>query len=301
VQAKIEEAVAKGRPKRPRQVTLQTRTTAYGAAHWVRITKMERHWEDARVDATLDDAGNVTLTTKNVAGLALQLTPLTAVVKINGKVAQGLRIGDKDGGIFSWPTPETGSGNQQRGKSPGLQGPMDDAFKSRFLLVLPDQPADGSAVDAWARAEAAHFTTRWRGLMRGDLRSITADKLTDEEADKCHLIVWGTPKTNTLLQKLLAAKSISKVLTWNEQEVKIGTHRHPAANHVPLLCQPNPMNPAKYVVINTGLTFREAHDRTNSLQNPKLPDWAILDITQPANAESAGKVAAADFFDEQWQ
>jgi hypothetical protein len=54
-------------------------------------------------------------------------------------------------------------------------------------------------------------------------------------------------------------------------------------------------------VINSGLTFREAHDRTNSLQNPKLPDWAILDITQPPSAESAGKVVAADFFDEFWQ
>ena len=47
--------------------------------------------------------------------------------------------------------------------------------------------------------------------------------------------------------------------------------------------------------------FREAHDKTNSLQNPKLPDWAILDITQPPNDESAGKVVAADFFNERWQ
>ena len=55
------------------------------------------------------------------------------------------------------------------------------------------------------------------------------------------------------------------------------------------------------VVINSGLTFREAHDRTNSLQNPKLPDWAILDITQPPNDETAGKVVEADFFDEHWK
>ncbi len=52
---------------------------------------------------------------------------------------------------------------------------------------------------------------------------------------------------------------------------------------------------------NSGLTFREAHDKTNSLQNPKLPDWAILDITQPPTADSPGKVVAADFFDEHWK
>jgi hypothetical protein len=55
------------------------------------------------------------------------------------------------------------------------------------------------------------------------------------------------------------------------------------------------------VVLNSGLTFRQAHDRTNSLQNPKLPDWAVLDISSPPTADAAGKVIAADFFNEAWQ
>lgn len=56
------------------------------------------------------------------------------------------------------------------------------------------------------------------------------------------------------------------------------------------------------LILNSGLTFRESHDRTNSLQNPKLPDWALLDITaQPPNAETPGKVIAADFFGNAWE
>ena len=70
---------------------------------------------------------------------------------------------------------------------------------------------------------------------------------------------------------------------------------------MPLLTYPALNSPGFEVVLNSGLTFREAHDRTNSLQNPKLPDWAILDVTQPPSAESAGKVVAADFFDDLWQ
>jgi hypothetical protein len=54
------------------------------------------------------------------------------------------------------------------------------------------------------------------------------------------------------------------------------------------------------VILNSGLTFREAHDKTNSLQNPKLPDWAILDITIPPDAEKAGRVVKAGFFGEDW-
>ena len=64
---------------------------------------------------------------------------------------------------------------------------------------------------------------------------------------------------------------------------------------------PNPLNPEKYIVINSGPTFREAHDRTNSLQNPKLPDWAVLDVSTAPNGDSAGKVLQAGFFDEYWQ
>jgi hypothetical protein len=56
-----------------------------------------------------------------------------------------------------------------------------------------------------------------------------------------------------------------------------------------------------YIVLNSGLTFREGHDRTNSLQNPKLPDWAIVDITQPPDAFSPGRIHDAGFFDEKWQ
>jgi hypothetical protein len=49
------------------------------------------------------------------------------------------------------------------------------------------------------------------------------------------------------------------------------------------------------------LSFREAHDRTNSLQNPKLPDLSVLDLDQPADAQSAGRVLQAEFYDEQWR
>jgi hypothetical protein len=81
----------------------------------------------------------------------------------------------------------------------------------------------------------------------------------------------------------------------------MGGQHWPADKFVPLFIYPNPLNPQKYLVVNSGPTFREAHNRTNSLQNPKLPDWAIVDITQAPSAASPGRIAAADFFDEQWR
>jgi len=74
-----------------------------------------------------------------------------------------------------------------------------------------------------------------------------------------------------------------------------------SATHLPLLVYPNPENSLRYVVFNSGLTFRGANDRTNSLQNPQLPDWAVIDLSELANERTPGKVIAADFFDEQWE
>ena len=74
--------------------------------------------------------------------------------------------------------------------------------------------------------------------------------------------------------------------------------------HALAMVHPNPLISRylnSYIVLNSGLTFREAHDRTNSLQNPKLPDWAIIDITQNPDASSPGKVVNAGFFDEEWK
>jgi hypothetical protein len=87
-------------------------------------------------------------------------------------------------------------------------------------------------------------------------------------------------------------------IRWSNNAVQVGEQTFDAKHHVPVFIYPRGN---KYLVVNSGLTFREGHDRTNSLQNPKLPDWAVIDIRQPPNEVTPGKVVAADFFDEQWQ
>ena len=65
---------------------------------------------------------------------------------------------------------------------------------------------------------------------------------------------------------------------------------------MPLLIYPNPRNPSKYVVLNSGFTFREYDYLNNARQVPKLPDYAIVDTTTPPNARHPGKIATAGFF-----
>jgi pimeloyl-ACP methyl ester carboxylesterase len=300
VQRTIEQAVAQGRPAMPTKLSLQTRTLAYSRLHWLQITGMERQWEDARVDAQWNPASHeLRLSTKNVRSLAIHL-PDRPRLTIDGRPAQLQPLAT---GGWRWLGSDDsnagGSGTWE--KRPGLQGPIDDAFRSSFVVVLPDLPTADNAIDRWVTEEASRFLTRWPSLMRGDVPVKSAKEITADDMKNHHLVLWGTPQTNSLLARATSHADWPKPIEWNQQTIRFGEQSASASSHVPVFVLPNPMHPQRYLVVNSGLTFREAHDRTNSLQNPKLPDWAILDITAPPNNESAGKVVAADFFGEAWE
>ena len=302
VQSQMEKAVATGVNALPMKVILQTRTLAYSRMHWLQITGMREQWQDARVEANWNEGKNeIFVTSSNVSSLTIRLPKLSKIPKVlvDGEAVSHNKSLD-NGSKWIWKSQDTSASNGLV-KHPLLQGPIDDGFKSRFIVILPDGSPDGTAADRWARIEAEHFLVRWRSLMRGNALVRKASDVTEQDIQDCHIVVWGTPNTNSLLRKLLASKSLLEVVTWNEKGVKIGSQDGPFASSVPVLCYPNPLNPNRYMILNSGLTFREVHDKTNSLQNPKLPDWAILDITQPPSVEAAGKVVAADFFDSQWK
>jgi len=60
------------------------------------------------------------------------------------------------------------------------------------------------------------------------------------------------------------------------------------------------LNINRYVVLNSGFTFREYDYLNNARQISKLPDWAVIDVTTPANGRYPGNVKDAGFFDEKW-
>ncbi|MDF2441412.1 MAG: hypothetical protein JWN98_2396, partial [Abditibacteriota bacterium] len=63
----------------------------------------------------------------------------------------------------------------------------------------------------------------------------------------------------------------------------------------------NPLNPQRYVVLNSGIDFRSDGYGNNALQTPKLPDWSVIDLREPAGPRWPGRVANAGFFNEDWK
>ncbi|MBL8848505.1 MAG: prolyl oligopeptidase family serine peptidase [Planctomycetaceae bacterium] len=280
--------------------SLQTRTLRYHQVEWVDVQRLQEHWRDARVDAEELEYGVVQVTTKNVASLRIKPLPNGSVSKvvIDGHSlsidppANEVSLILRDG---RWSVGEPDAA--QLAKKPGLQGPIDDAFLEPFLVVTPSGKSPHPDVQRWVEFEQQHFLDRWEGVFRGRARVKRDVDVTADDAARYHLILWGDPASNSVLARI----SDRLPIHWTKDAITAGQQTFAAASHVPVLIYPNPDSPERYVVLNSGPTFREGHDRTNSLQNPKLPDWAVIDLSQPPDALAPGRIAAAEFFDEEWQ
>jgi hypothetical protein len=122
---------------------------------------------------------------------------------------------------------------------------------------------------------------------------------TDIAADDIashNLVLFGDPSSNAVYKRIASRLPIR----WSADGLVAGGETF-SRDHVPVFIFPNPLNPKKYVVINSGFTF---HDQSNNdMQSPKLPDWAVVDIRKPGNNYQylPLHVAAQGFFDEDWK
>ena len=310
INRRIDSIVAAGRNPVPRRVKFTTWTLRYNRMAWVTVDGLEQHWDRARVEAEILNNAPIQITTQNVTALTLEMQPgecpldnsrRPTVVIDNQQVIASPVMSDRswtarfrklDG---KWSLVEREEDGLR--KVHGLQGPIDDAFLSSFVFVRPTGKAINEKVAAWSAAELDRAIVQWRKHFRGEARVKTDAEITEADIAGSNLVLWGDPASNTVLAKLIDRLPIG----WNAQTVKVGDQTFATASHVPVLIFPNPLNPNRYVVINSGFTFREAHHLTNAQQTPKLPDWAIVDLTTPPSAYAPGKIAAAGFFGERWE
>jgi len=182
-------------------------------------------------------------------------------------------------------------------KRHGLQGPIDDAFMDSFLMVLPSGSPMNEKVAAWTKRESEHAIDHWRRQYLGEARQKADTAVTDEDIASSNLILWGDPQSN----KVLARIADKLPIRWDAQGVHAGGQTFSADHHAPVLVYPNPLNPKRYLVLNSGFTFREYDYLNNARQISKLPDWAIVDLNTPPNSRFPGAIVAADFFGERWE
>lgn len=308
---KIEEivtaAAVRGRDKVPRQVRFVTYSLIYNQMGPLRILGMEKEWERAEITAEAwAGGGGWDFHTTNVTAFSFRFD-------IGGKpdgqppcTIDGTKIPDGNDPVLDsyvkvngkW-TPGFPARLEVLGasKSNNICGPIDHAFMSSFLFVRPTGKPLNANVGAWAAAEMEHAIGFWRKVFRGDVRVKDDTALTAGDVANSNLILWGDPGSNAALAKILARLP----LQWTRDKLTLAGQTYDATQHAPILIYPNPANPSRYLVLNSGVTFREEALLTNAQQTPKLPDWAVIDLRTPPDTKWPGLVLDAGFFDETWQ
>ncbi len=291
-------------PLPPARVRFATRTLQYvpsGRLGWIRPEGLARHWDPARVDAGVAaDGRSIRVALTNVTAFVLENPPGLAdgwvTVDIDGTPFRVRHRSDGNGFIVRFR--ETG-GSWRRvrsapreGKRPGLQGPIDHAFMDSFLVVRPTGRFDDPAVAAWSRSAIDRFALDWRAQFRGELRICDDVDVTSEDIRRHHLILFGDPRGNRMIGRIAGRLPIR----WTGDGIRVGERRFGGRGQVAVLIAPNPLNPDRYVVLNSGHTFAD-WGGTNARQTPWLPDWAVRRVT----GDGAAETVAAGFLDEDWR
>lgn len=288
----------------PKRTRLVTYTVKYGKGAWLSVEQLGEHYKKAEVDAEILGDRVVVKTVDNVAVLAVdrhagetleiggQEFPLESAVK--GLLPNVYFRVDGKGGWRQLDYNESRAfeENADRGKRRGLQGPIDDAFTGPFLCVRGTAKAWSPAVERWSSARLDAFAEDWSAWMRGDVRIKNDTEVTPEDVADHNLILFGDPGSNRLIERVLKNLPV----TWTRTDLKLGDASYTSADHAPVLIAPNPLNPRRYVVINSGHTFgAKEFAGTNALLFPRLGDHAVFQ-TDGRNAT----LKASGYFDEGW-
>ena len=313
IERRLQNLARRGRDSYPLHLELATWTLKYNRMHWLTIEGLGEHWSRARVTADVVGRSRLELSTKNVTGIKFSFSSGHSPFDILRQVSVVV-----DGQELAAPRPRSdrswfcrltkrGDGWRVGGRAGGhgrglrkrhdLQGPIDDAFMDSFLFVRPTGQPLNEKTAAWVNSELERAILHWRKQFRGHARVKKDTEVTDEDIEGANLVLWGDPQSNKVLAKVVDRLPVS----WSEGQVRVGDKGFDAGHHMPLMIYPNPLNPNRYVVLNSSFTYREYAYLNNARQVPMLPDWAIVDLTTPPGTQWPGKIAVADFFDEKWK
>ncbi len=332
VDRRLKSLAKSGRNTQPIDLEFATYTLRYNKLNWLTVDGLAEHWAPARATAALASDG-VEIDVEGVTDLTLSFDAGESPFDVQSNVT--ILINDDE---VEAPGPKSDKSwevslHRARGewklgkrdtetlrKKHGLQGPIDDAFLDRFIFVRPTGKAWHEQTAKWSAGELDRAIEHWRRHFRGTAQVKDDTAITAEDIQSANLILWGDPSSNSILKQVADKLPIE----WSRDTIAVNTNptrergsadntnptrergtadarKYPSDKHALIAVYPNPLNPNRYIVLNSSFTFRDYAYLNNARQVPMLPDWAVVDLTTPPNAVWPGKIADADFFDERWK
>jgi dienelactone hydrolase len=300
-----------GRPRFPgrKQIRFVTWTLKHNRCEWLTIEEMVEPYKETLAEGGLDDDGVLRLTTKNIAALRIA-RDVADNVELDGAELPLRSAADellpdvfyeKSGNeweVLSYEDSVSFADNPGVHKRHELQGPIDDAFMESFVCVRGSGDAWSNETQARADATLQLFGKEFDKWLRGRVPIINDEQLSDAHVADSNLILFGDPGSNTVM-----ARVIDKLpVRWTKDSFEVNGKAYDSATHTLSLIYPNPLNPRRYVVINSGHTMHEKDFRaSNSWLFPKLGDIAVQKFPDGVNDPTKATTVWAEMFDSKWK
>ncbi|MFQ5810257.1 MAG: NPCBM/NEW2 domain-containing protein, partial [Armatimonadota bacterium] len=269
--------LAQRRVAQPKRVVFRTAFLRHHRAYWVDVLGLDEPMRFGKIEAEVVAPNAITVQTSNIWRLALnpreplisRTQPLT--VRIDGQETfsdvlpqtGALSFQMDDGGWRPTRTEPQGLVKRQ-----GVEGPIEDAMLSKFIIVYGT--SSRSPLERWiTRAEAEAFAERWRGNYTAPCR-VKADRdVTTADVETANLILYGGPSANLITAEV--ADELPIRIT--DTGIEAGGRRFEGPDIGVKFCYPNPMNPGRYVVVFAGVTWRGLYQINRRFGN--WFDWGV--------------------------
>ncbi|MHB9024901.1 MAG: Ig-like domain-containing protein [Armatimonadota bacterium] len=296
----------------PTRVTFNTLRVKYGKKYWASIDRLQTVNTFAAIDAVV--TGNtVEVTVSNALQYTLTLDdnlvnpdePVTILT--NGATSYTGPAGDitlhatLDAAehINGWSEENTLPGGLR--KTATLEGPIGDAYTSTFLVVYG---TIGSSADTAANlADADFFCGLWDSWFHVTLTPVRDVDVTTAQIAGSNLILFGTEESHSLLQQMATNLPIHVT----NAGVTVGDRTFTGTNYGAYFIYPNPLNPAKYVVVSHQ-TVPGAKPKDLEALPWYWPDYVVFDTTLPAGSCIQASInylpdtfVEAGYFDGYWK
>ncbi len=301
----------KGRRPYPGRTDVRfvTWTVKYNQCEWLTVEEMDELYKPAIVQARKDDEGMLRIKTRNVAVLQIA-RDVADQVEIDGvrhqlaTAADGLlpgvfyARGGKSWDVLGYDESRNFQKNLDRNKRRDLQGPIDDAFMGPFVCVRGTGTPWSQAQTRWANWTLERFGREFDKWLRGRIRTVDDRSVSDEMIANNNLVLFGDPGSNAVIARVLDKLPVE----WTREAIKVAGRTFLPADHGLSLIYPNPLNPRRYVVINSGHTFHAKDFKaSNSWLFPRLGDIAVQKFRRRKSGGYDETIAWSALFNSGWQ
>ncbi len=290
----------------PRHVVYKTINLRHNRAYWVTINQCLDATSFAKIDVRVTGPNFIDVSTQNIRQFSLDLNPslvdfskpltvqidMTGSVVLNPKFPPNIALRKLE---YEW-VDFTGKALKGLYKHHGIQGPIRDAYSTKFIYVYG---TIGEEKETKMNSKAA--TEECNSLGGPDWRQVDGDyvvkkdvEITDDDIRTANLILVGRPSSNKITNQIHAKLPI---------RLEGNTLHAPGPldgkDAIVRFIYPNPLNPDRYVVIVYAVNPEQLFPYRGVPWG--TPDFSVSQIKKNDKKRPNIEPVRIGFFDVNWR